>query len=262
MATTSQGTTGPTTKKSTTKRTTTRRSTTGRRSTSARQSARAATTSTQPTTPIEQVGQIAERAVLVPVGASLLVRDNLVSTVRVWPRSTGLARTSSVSSSATSVVARAPAIASSARSARPARGSIARCVSVVAWSSAPSSRTAAGSSARFAPCARDSAPVRCRRRPGREAGLGGPGPDRLAIRASPARRLESANGGRVRRPHNLAGGRSTLSSLNRRGVTQVAPRRSSDPPSLTCALRECVEAGSRPSDQLGWACLNGNPCPP
>jgi len=30
----------------------------------------------------------------------------------------------------------------------------------------------------------------------------------------------------IRRPHILAGGCSTLSSLNRRGVTEVAPRRS------------------------------------
>ena len=37
--------------------------------------------STQPKTTVEQVQEIAERAVLVPVGASLLVRDNLVSTV-------------------------------------------------------------------------------------------------------------------------------------------------------------------------------------
>lgn len=40
------------------------------------------TTSTQPKTPVEQVQQIAERAVLVPVGASLLARENIVSTVR------------------------------------------------------------------------------------------------------------------------------------------------------------------------------------
>ena len=39
------------------------------------------TTSTQPKTRVEQVQEIAERAVLVPVGASLLARDNLVSTV-------------------------------------------------------------------------------------------------------------------------------------------------------------------------------------
>jgi hypothetical protein len=41
-----------------------------------------ATTSTQPKTTVQQVQEIAERAVLVPVGASLLARDNLVSTVR------------------------------------------------------------------------------------------------------------------------------------------------------------------------------------
>ncbi len=40
------------------------------------------TTSTQPRTPVEQVQQIAERVVLVPVGASLLARENIVSTVR------------------------------------------------------------------------------------------------------------------------------------------------------------------------------------
>ena len=39
-------------------------------------------TSTQPKTPVGQAQLIAERAVLVPVGASLLARDNLVSTVR------------------------------------------------------------------------------------------------------------------------------------------------------------------------------------
>jgi hypothetical protein len=38
-------------------------------------------TSTQPRTTAGQVQLIAERAVLVPVGASLLARDNLVSTV-------------------------------------------------------------------------------------------------------------------------------------------------------------------------------------
>ena len=40
------------------------------------------TTSTQPKTPVEQAQVIAERVVLVPVGASLLARDNLVSTVK------------------------------------------------------------------------------------------------------------------------------------------------------------------------------------
>jgi hypothetical protein len=39
-------------------------------------------TSTQPKTPVEQAQELAERAVLVPVGASLLVRDNLVSSVK------------------------------------------------------------------------------------------------------------------------------------------------------------------------------------
>src|SRR5947209_4029874 len=88
-------------KPATAKRTTTRKSTTGttRKSTAgttrkatarttrrssagtARRSA-SATTSTQPKTPVEQAQAIAERAVLVPVGASLLARDNLVTTVR------------------------------------------------------------------------------------------------------------------------------------------------------------------------------------
>ncbi len=40
------------------------------------------TTSTQPKTPVQQAQVLAERAVLVPVGASLLARDNLVSTVK------------------------------------------------------------------------------------------------------------------------------------------------------------------------------------
>jgi len=41
-----------------------------------------ATTSTQPKTTVQQAQEIAERVVLVPVGASLLAGDNLVSTVR------------------------------------------------------------------------------------------------------------------------------------------------------------------------------------
>ena len=82
MATTSQGTTRPTnSNRSTARRTATRKAGT-RRSATSRRTTRATSTSTQAKTPIEQVGQIAERAVLVPVGASLLVRDNLVSTVR------------------------------------------------------------------------------------------------------------------------------------------------------------------------------------
>jgi hypothetical protein len=42
----------------------------------------ATTTSTQPKTPVAQVQEIAERAVLVPVGAGLVARDNLVSSVK------------------------------------------------------------------------------------------------------------------------------------------------------------------------------------
>jgi hypothetical protein len=69
-----------------------RRSATTRKTTSARKPASSAarkpatssgtTTSTQPKTPVAQVQEIAERAVLVPVGASLLARDNLVGTVK------------------------------------------------------------------------------------------------------------------------------------------------------------------------------------
>jgi hypothetical protein len=40
------------------------------------------TTSTQPKTRVEQVQELAERAVLVPVGATLIARDDLVSTVK------------------------------------------------------------------------------------------------------------------------------------------------------------------------------------
>jgi hypothetical protein len=53
-----------------------------RKTATARKSAASTTTSTQPKTPVGQAQLIAERVVLVPVGASLLVRDNLVSTVR------------------------------------------------------------------------------------------------------------------------------------------------------------------------------------
>jgi len=53
------------------------------RTTAARKPAASTTsTSTQPKTPVEQAQQLAERAVLVPVGASLVARDNLVSTVK------------------------------------------------------------------------------------------------------------------------------------------------------------------------------------
>jgi hypothetical protein len=53
-----------------------------RKTTTGRKSAASTTTSTQPRTPVAQAQQIAERAFLVPVGAGLLARDNLVTTVR------------------------------------------------------------------------------------------------------------------------------------------------------------------------------------
>jgi hypothetical protein len=56
---------------------------TPRKTTTTRKTAASATTtSTQPKTAVGQAQELAERAVLVPVGASLLVRDNLVSTVK------------------------------------------------------------------------------------------------------------------------------------------------------------------------------------
>ncbi len=58
-----------------TKRTATRTTRTASRS-------GATSTSTQPRTPVEQVQEIAERAFLIPVGAGLLARENLVSTVK------------------------------------------------------------------------------------------------------------------------------------------------------------------------------------
>jgi len=57
-------------------------STTRRTPTAASTSGASTTTSTQPKTTVQQVQEIAERAVLVPVGASLLASDNLASTVR------------------------------------------------------------------------------------------------------------------------------------------------------------------------------------
>ncbi|MGO9791808.1 MAG: hypothetical protein ACLP8S_20580 [Solirubrobacteraceae bacterium] len=44
--------------------------------------ASASATSTQPASSVRHVQQIAERAILVPVGAGLVVRDNIVSTVK------------------------------------------------------------------------------------------------------------------------------------------------------------------------------------
>ena len=63
--------------------TSTGRGTTGRRT--RRSTARRRPTTTTPTpqkTGIARVGELAERAALVPVGATLLARDNLVSSVR------------------------------------------------------------------------------------------------------------------------------------------------------------------------------------
>lgn len=73
MATTSSSSTGG--------RKTPRRKATTRKSPTRRTSRTATSTSTQPKTTAEQVQVYAERAVLVPVGASLLARDNLVATV-------------------------------------------------------------------------------------------------------------------------------------------------------------------------------------
>ena len=63
--------------------TSTGRRNTGRktRRTTARRRPQATTTPTHKTS-VERVGELAERAALVPVGATLLARDNLVSTVR------------------------------------------------------------------------------------------------------------------------------------------------------------------------------------
>ena len=83
MATNTPGAQGPTT---TTKRTTRRKpatasARTSRTTTSAPRS-RATASSTQPKTRVARAQVLAERAVLVPVGASLLARDNVVSTVK------------------------------------------------------------------------------------------------------------------------------------------------------------------------------------
>jgi len=60
----------------------TRKSATTRKTTTARKLAASTTSSTQPKTRAEQVHVLAERAVLVPMGASLLARDNVVSSVK------------------------------------------------------------------------------------------------------------------------------------------------------------------------------------
>jgi hypothetical protein len=68
----------PGSRKPTTRRTNARRSTAA----SSRRSTAASSNSTQPKTPVEQAQDYVQRVVLVPVGASLLARDNLVSTVK------------------------------------------------------------------------------------------------------------------------------------------------------------------------------------
>ena len=78
---------------------------TTRKSTAAAQAGGSTTTSTQPKTPVEQAQEIAERVVLVPVGASLLARDNLVSTVKGLATKYRTRPASSASSSATSAAA-------------------------------------------------------------------------------------------------------------------------------------------------------------
>ncbi len=55
---------------------------TRRKTATGRRPRAATTTSTQPQTPVQEAQGLAERAVLVPVGAGLLARDNLVATVR------------------------------------------------------------------------------------------------------------------------------------------------------------------------------------
>jgi hypothetical protein len=86
MASTTSGTQRPATKRTTRRKPTgtgTRTSAATRRSTTRTSaSTRRGTTSTQPKTRTAQAQVLAERAVLVPVGAGLLAGDNLVSTVK------------------------------------------------------------------------------------------------------------------------------------------------------------------------------------
>ena len=89
MATTTPSNSGNSSQKTPTGRGTSasaRRSTaSSRRSTTRRSTSRRSTRSTTSSTPQTRVGQaqqLAERAILVPVGASLLAQENLVSTVR------------------------------------------------------------------------------------------------------------------------------------------------------------------------------------
>jgi len=84
MADSTSGTQKPTTA---TKRTTARKPATAsarttKTASTSRRTTRATTSSTQPKTRVAHAQVVAERVVLVPVGASLLARDNLVSTVK------------------------------------------------------------------------------------------------------------------------------------------------------------------------------------
>jgi hypothetical protein len=64
------------------KTTATRKNTAPRKTAATRKPADSTHSSTQPKTRVKQVQVLAERAVLVPMGASLLARDNVVSTVK------------------------------------------------------------------------------------------------------------------------------------------------------------------------------------
>lgn len=77
-----RATTAKTTSRKPAQRTGAGRNGTTSRSTARRTTTARTTTSTQPKTRVEAAQVLAERAVLVPVGASLLARDNLVSTVK------------------------------------------------------------------------------------------------------------------------------------------------------------------------------------
>jgi hypothetical protein len=66
------------------------RSTSAETTTATKPAKSAATSSTQPKTRVELVQHYAERAILVPVGASLLARENLVSTVAKYTSRAGL----------------------------------------------------------------------------------------------------------------------------------------------------------------------------
>ncbi len=83
MATSSDTTRGARKTPATPRKTTAaRKTTTTRKTTAARRPRASTTTSTLPKTQVGQAQQLAERVLLVPVGASLLARDNLVSTVK------------------------------------------------------------------------------------------------------------------------------------------------------------------------------------